>query len=517
MKYKQIFFIYILLSIKIILSNIYQLKKIPSKIKSLHRKHRLLDNNKEDSFLEYAHGDSYDLNYYYATLYLGPKKIPQTYIIDTGSPTTTSPCNKCKTCGEHINKPYEISDSNIIKCYTNQCNSVQSNTCRNNNQCSFSISYSEGSSLEGIFSMQEVYFEQINKAPNITTKSFIIPIGCTTKETHLFKTQLADGILGLNNSGKSFISILYNNEIISKNLFSICFGQSDGYFSIGEIDTTYHKTNIEYVPLIEGGNNFYININKIQIGDKIININYKGFIDSGTTISYFPKDIYKSIINEFNSFCKQKGKKCGKLKQESELGYCGFFKSNKEKLKAIEEYWPNITLHLEGHNYVLTPSDYYFDYNDNDDIGACLGFEGENTNIITIGGTLMHGHDIIFDRENKQIGFSAADCNRRKSNNIDKKTKNDIINIDENSNKEKIVIENNDNKESIKDNIKDKNKENKLIKNEKILLYIILLFSFLFIGLIFFIIITSLRKCLCKRNHQVHIDEIANSENNNRI
>ena len=85
-------------------------------------------------------------------------------------------------------------------------------------------------------------------------------------------------------------------------VFSICFGQNDGYFSIGEIDKSYHKTEIEYVPIIKGETNFYININKIKVGNKDINIqHYRGFIDSGTTISYFPNEIYNSIVNEFNS------------------------------------------------------------------------------------------------------------------------------------------------------------------------------------------------------------------------
>ena len=513
MKFNKLFFIYILLSIKIILSDIYQLKKIPAKIKSLHRNHRSLDNNKEDSFLENVYGDSYYLNYYYITLYLGSKKIPQTYIVDTGSPTTSSPCNKCRLCGKHLNKPYEINDSNIIKCTSKQCNSVQSNSCREDNQCSFSISYSEGSSLEGIFTMQEIYFEQINKIPNITSKPFTIPIGCTTKETNLFITQLADGILGLNNSGKSFISLLYNNKIISKNLFSICIGQNDGYFSIGEIDTTYHKNNIEYVPLVEGGNNFYININKIQIGDKIINNNIKGFIDSGSTLSYFPRDIYNSVIDGFNSFCEKKGKKCGKFKILSDYGYCGFFNSNEEKIKVINENWPNITFYLDGYNYVLTPSNYFFDYNE-ENIGACLGFEGESSDKITIGGTLMHGYDIIFDKGNRKIGFSEADCNRGNIINNNNKIKRNRINIDEDLNKEQY-----DNKKDNKNKHKNKEYEfDALINNKKILLFIIIIFSFLFIVLIFLIIIIMIRKYLCKRSqHHAHIDEISNSENNNRI
>ena len=134
--------------------------------------------------------------------------------------------------------------SDIIKCNTDKCNIVSSTSCIDHN-CGFHISYSEGSSLAGIFTTQEVYFERINKTSNITTKSHKIPLGYTTKETYFFTTQLADRIMGLNKSPHSFVTLLYNNKIISKNLFTIYFGQKDGYFSIGEIDTSYHKMILE--------------------------------------------------------------------------------------------------------------------------------------------------------------------------------------------------------------------------------------------------------------------------------
>ena len=98
MKFINIVLLCSLLLIKRVEFEIYELKKVPSKIKSLHRRRRILDSDNEDSFLEEAYGDSYNLNYYYTTLYLGPKKMPQTFILDTVRTTTTSPCNKCDSC-----------------------------------------------------------------------------------------------------------------------------------------------------------------------------------------------------------------------------------------------------------------------------------------------------------------------------------------------------------------------------------------------------------------------------------
>ena len=73
----------------------------------------------------------------------------------------------------------------------------------------------------------------------------------------------------------------------------------------------------------------------------------------------------------------------------------------------------------------MTPNDYSFDYNE-DNIGACLGFEGERASIITLGWTFMHGHDIIFDKGNQQIGLAVADCNRGNIENNNKQLNRNI-------------------------------------------------------------------------------------------
>jgi len=482
-----------------ILSELYHLQKIPARLKTLHRAHRNLSPENDSYFLEQAYGNSYDLYYYYTTLYFGPNKTPQTFILDTGSPTTTSPCSKCTSCGKHLNKPYEFKDnSRIVKCYTDECNSVGASCSSSNDQCIFSISYSEGSSLAGFFNLQDIFFENINNDPKFSSKSFTLPIGCTTTETHLFVSQLADGIMGLNNSGRSFVSLMFKYKVIAKELFSICFGQNDGYFSIGEIDTKYHKSNISYVPLIWGHNNFYIKIINMKVGNNVVSTNnYNIFIDSGTTITYFPNEIYDSVMKNFNKYCKEKGNKCGKFEDVDNIGHCGMFKSKKERIEALNYYWPNITLNLEGFSYILTPNNYYFEYNENKKIGACIGFEGEYSSKITLGGTFMHGHDIIFDKDNQMIGFAEADCNRG-------------MNPEESKGFTDIYLN-----DSYIKNVEEGN-INKFELNENLRIGIIVFSCVLIVFLIILIIFIIMKKFNSKE-YNAHVDEPAeNKDENNR-
>jgi hypothetical protein len=243
------------------------------------------------------------------------------------------------------------------------------------------------------------------------------------------------------------------------------------------------------VPLFPGEPNFYIQLKQIRIGEEIIPINnYRGFIDSGTTISYFPTEIYNSIINKFNSICNNiPNKKCGKFKNIPGLGYCGFFNTKEDKEKALKEYWPNITLYLEGYNYILRGIDYSYDYNESEE-GACLGFEGERKSQITLGGTFMHSHDIIFDKDNQRIGFAVADCNR---GNFKGNTNN------RNANSSKKDDNNNDN-----DNDKDVILKEKSDKKKKFIFYLII--SILIIVLVIIIFIFIKKLCIIKKNRRFY-------------
>ena len=365
--------------------------------------------NGNSSFLQGIYTESYS---YFTTLYLGKEKIPQTYILDTGNYVTSSPCDKCLACDDHLGQKYKLEDeSKIIACNSTNCDMLSNVICQSS-QCSFLQSFKEGSFISGIYVNESIFFEEtLNE--NI---SYNIPIGCTTEEDGIkVQSQVANGIMGLGNNNKSFIDILYNSNIIKRKIFSLCYSLGGGYFSIGKIETAFHFfENINYVNLIDiNMEKYYIKVNHLGIGSAKIDYNGKASINSGTTLTYFPEKIFRAIMNNYLIICKN----CGNLKRLEEYGYCIKVKDEEEMNEIefeIQVKWEDIIFVLDGYKFIWKPENYIFIYEPEEgELNLCLGFEGDdNIENIILGTTFMRGYDIIFDKEEFRIGFVQADCDR---------------------------------------------------------------------------------------------------------
>ena len=369
------------------------------------------------SFPSNIYGSAFGLNYYYTNLYLGENNEKQTYILDTGSTITTSPCVLCTKCGKHLNNFFSLEEDSNILCNSDQCKLVKSH-CGSNNRCSFYTSYSEGSSLDGVYVNKLIKFGDEN---NLSGGRYA-PIGCTTTETHLFLTQRADGIMGLANNEYNFVSLMNKVGAIDNNIFGLCFAQIGGYFSIGEINTTFHKEEISYVKMERSSLFYNIEMKDILINDIKINSFYKRkyqvIIDSGTTISYFPEEVFNEIIEKIKSICNSYENKnaCGKYDFDKNLGPCFIFDNRQHMDDGVFNYWPNFSFILgNNYNYKWSPEQYVFNESNKKRARACMGFSSQSGKF-TMGSTWMIGHEIIFDIKNRKIGIAEAYCDKSHKN-----------------------------------------------------------------------------------------------------
>ena len=382
-----------------------------------------------NKILQTVYSDSFSKNFYYTTLYVGHNKVRQTYLIDTGSTIMASPCSPCPDCGQHKNPFYYDKNRKHkpLKCSSNICKLTPSTSCidkklkfLSTQTCSFQINRASGDGIKGYY-MRDIVYLEIDKKTNDNNlrkkvyRSYALPVGCTTGEEGRYKELNTDGIMGMSNNPKSFMSLLYNLKVVNRNIFSLCFGLRGGYMSLGEIDKTFHKSeNIEYVPLLSSNTNYLIKLNSMKIGERqnMLKTPVIASIETGNSISYFPSIVFKEITNQFKEFCTKQGGKCGNFTFDHDYGYCASFPDRESLFKSIYQSWPNITLHFGESEYIWKPINYYYYQYSLSQRKACLGFNYHSSDRIIFGSNFIHGHDIIFDRAGQRLGFVPADCSR---------------------------------------------------------------------------------------------------------
>jgi hypothetical protein len=283
----------------------------------------------------------------------------------------------------------------------------------------------ESSSIEGYMIEDEIIFEE---NINLIKPGTRVPFGCTIKENHLFYSQIADGIIGLGpgksiNIKLSIISLhiianlighLYSAGLIQSPTFSICLALNGGYMSLGDVDKSRHKEPIKYTPIYDSVL-YSVKLENISIFGQALEISNQLYtvLDSGTTISYFPSEIFIQISNLLELFCSQSDKCIGVAQKKiSEKGICFLLEKNINDNEFISSL-PYIFFTFENNlKYNWTPENYIYNKtNVNDEqLKFCMGFISWNSNEMLLGTTFMHNHDIIFDNLNNRIGIAESNC-----------------------------------------------------------------------------------------------------------
>ena len=402
-----------------------------------------LSENTFEKFFEIDGGPDY--MYYFAKLQVGSSNLEQSAIIDTGSDTLAFPCDYCesKDCGTHQDPRYQSAKSSTFK-FDIQCyNHVMFHS---NNVCQFTKSYAEGSTLLGFLAVDYLRFKNTKSVSDMRLQKLNTDsqkdlkmkaeFGCTTKETGLFKTQYADGILGLDNGSTFITSIEEKNSIADKKVFSfgLCFHNSGGIMSVDlrkehrkdtKISVLNQKPGTESKPIVvkyNTINNYYeveavkFEIANIQVDLYPINV----MIDSGTTFTHFPTPYIKAILKTLNTHCAAGINRCGNITnaiftEESCLEY----KQPDETYKTIQDLldsFPEIKIYFSGATqpFIIYPKNYFYqEFNDDrssKEIRLCMSLKGEEYGRIILGAFSMIDNYFYFDRKAKVLKIYKEDC-----------------------------------------------------------------------------------------------------------
>ncbi|KAG7348126.1 xylanase inhibitor [Nitzschia inconspicua] len=427
---------------------------------------------------------------HYVDLWVGtPSPQRQTVIVDTGSGVTAFPCSGCGDCGVpnyHIDGLFMEDQSESFR--PNQCNTngdcvANRSTCSVQKKCSITMSYAEGSRWTAYEGVDRCYVAGPHEIPLVATEgnenennesenddlnpnhaadlAFDLTFGCQTVVTGLFKTQLADGIMGMSDATSTYWSQMYRAQKISAQAFSLCFsrqplaerkGTEAGAMTLGGVDQRLHLTPMVFTPdatragmrpgffnvkvrrifLREGragesAKSLLTNPNEgvhvLDVSEKILNTGGV-IVDSGTTDTYWNRAIALEFNNIFQQLTQRTHNNNAWELTEDELHALPTVLF--QLYSDLETTNPHIddAFHTTGMAGVLDtehPSDiilafpptHYMEYDDSNNMYTSRFYPTEGRGSV-LGANAMMGHDIFFDVDNNRIGWAESLCDYTK-------------------------------------------------------------------------------------------------------
>ncbi|KAK9808090.1 hypothetical protein WJX73_004596 [Symbiochloris irregularis] len=359
-----------------------------------------------------------DYGYFYATLRLGTPPREFAVIVDTGSTITYVPCASCGAkCGPHHKDaafdPAASSTAKPVACDSNQCSCGRPACgCSQQQECTYQRNYAEQSSSTGILMLDDL---------ELGESSVPLVFGCETSESGEIFNQEADGILGLGNSEISLVNQLAGNKDI-EDVFSLCFGsvEGDGALLLGDVDLDPWGINLTHTPLLPSAAHphyYCVGLEGIAVGDRWIDVppalyqeGYGSVLDSGTTFTYLPSEVFRIFVAEVTEYALGKGLKEVNGPDAKFKDVCFGGAPTVDKAAELEEVFPVMRLKLAGAvDLRLGPLTYLFMHAA--EAGAyCLGVFDNGASGTLLGGITFRNTLVQYDRRSGRVGFGAAPC-----------------------------------------------------------------------------------------------------------
>ncbi|PFH37895.1 hypothetical protein BESB_002360 [Besnoitia besnoiti] len=372
-----------------------QQRRQPSPSVSINQHRSMQEEKTTLPIRSYTYGNIHQTAYYFADVIVGtPAKQRQSLILDTGSSVLAFPCTSCKSCGRHMDPPFDCSSSST--CQSLPCSSTCTHCDAKQKRCAYRVSYMEGSSLQGFW-----HEDRFRLLAQPRTTNF----GCHVQETELFVDQKASGIWGLEiwsqfgpdtymtrtllNSNKSS-AVAPSTLPEGMSSFALCLAEHGGAFSIGDANGELHTS------------------------DTVL-------LDSGTTMSYFPTRIYEELVNAIEDLSvddevayellppSASPRQSQAVKVESTAGELCFYLP---KGRADLSYFPDIWLHFQPASGWVRwqPASYLYTKGNEHYRCVAMSDDPRADSSGVLGSSFFIGHDLIFDVRNEMIGIAEARC-----------------------------------------------------------------------------------------------------------
>ncbi|KAI8565863.1 hypothetical protein RHMOL_Rhmol03G0294000 [Rhododendron molle] len=338
---------------------------------------------------------------------IGQPPVPQLVVMDTGSNLLWIQCLPRITCFDQLSPIFDPSKSTT---YTNlSCNSsycVFDPFSENCETCSYYLKYDDGSTTRGDLGMEELSFMTSFEGTMTSTISNTV-FGCGHKNDGF--NGLASGVLGLGPNKK--FSLM--SHLGSK--FSYCIGSiTDPHYEHNQFiigDGT--KIEGDATPLEVYNNLYYITLQGISIGEKLLEINSDTFkkvpsgdggvvIKTGTTDINLERGGYNSLIEEVQSLASGLLEKVSNVFDDNRLCYKG-------RVSQDLIGFPVVTFHFDGGADLVLDAEAMFEQNGEAEFCMAVMPAGHQ-DLKVIGIRAQQYYNVAYDLTDKKLYFQRMDC-----------------------------------------------------------------------------------------------------------
>lgn len=187
------------------------------------------------------------------------------------------------------------------------------------------------------------------------------------------------------------------------------------------------KDDFVYTPMLENPKHPYfycvglegVTVGKRQLAAprslKRIDRSGKGgmVVDSGTTFTMLPAELYESVVTEFEERVGRVYKRASETEGRTGLSPCYFIDGNKKARVVV----PQVVLNFGGNATVVMPRRNYFHefLDDGKKVGCMMlmnggDFPDSGGPAGLLGNYQQQGLEVVYDLENKRVGFARRKC-----------------------------------------------------------------------------------------------------------
>ncbi|KAA0044967.1 hypothetical protein IC582_016862 [Cucumis melo] len=242
---------------------------------------------------------------YLMSVSIGTPPVDYIGLADTGSDLTWAqclPCVKCFKQSRPIFNPLKSTSFSHVPCNSQICQAIDDAHCGVQGVCDYSYTYGDQTYTKGDLGLEKI---------TIGSSSVKSVIGCGHESGGGF--GFASGVIGLGGGQLSLVSQMSQTSGISRR-FSYCLptllSHANGKINFGQ-NAVVSGPGVVSTPLISKDpvTYYYITLEAISIGNERHMASAKQgnvIIDSGTTLTVLPKELYDGVVSSLLKVVKAK-------------------------------------------------------------------------------------------------------------------------------------------------------------------------------------------------------------------